>query len=145
MSSYLLDTNHVSPLVTGGHPLCRQFFQRLRGGDNFGISIPVIAEFLFGIGMTPKAVQNLQEWERLRPLVRLYIPNEQDAVSGAELQVKLRKRGRQIGTVDALIAAVALRYNLILLTTDRDFQAVPNLAQRTGCKVNSYGPGHHHL
>ncbi|RIK38099.1 MAG: hypothetical protein DCC55_22160 [Chloroflexi bacterium] len=30
-------------------------------------------------------------------------------------------------TVDALIAALALRYELTLLTTDKDFWAVPGL------------------
>lgn len=43
------------------------------------------------------------------------------------LQVVLRQRGRQLATVGALIAAVALRYDLVLLTTDRDFQAIPTL------------------
>ena len=35
----------------------------------------------------------------------------------------------QLETVDALITAVALRYDLTLLTTDRDFNAVPQLKQ----------------
>lgn len=129
MSNYLLDTNHLSPLVTPGHPLRQRFFQRLRAGDNFGISIPVITEFLFGIGLTPRVMQNRQEWERLRALFTVYVPNEKDSISAAELQIALRKRGRQLETVDALIAALALHYELILLTTDRDFQTVPNLIQ----------------
>jgi len=53
--------------------------------------------------------------------------DEADALDAARLQVTLRRRGRQLGTVDALIAAVALRYNLTLLTTDNDFAAVPSL------------------
>jgi len=36
-----------------------------------------------------------------------------------------QRQGRQLATVDALIAAVALRYDLVLLTTDRDFRAIP--------------------
>jgi predicted nucleic acid-binding protein len=34
-----------------------------------------------------------------------------------------------MGTVDAILAAIALRHSLTLLTTDRDFAAVPGLAQ----------------
>ena len=38
-----------------------------------------------------------------------------------------RRQGWQLATIDALIAAIALRYNLILLTTDQDFRAIPGL------------------
>jgi len=56
-----------------------------------------------------------------------YIPDETDAELAAELQVSLRRRGRQLATVDALVSAVTLRYDLTLLTTDQDSQAVPRL------------------
>ena len=67
------------------------------------------------------------EWERLKPLLPCYMPDETDAELAAELQVSLRRRGWQLETVDALIAAVALRYDLTLLTADKDFQTVPKL------------------
>lgn len=129
MADYLLDTNHVSPLVTLSHPLRQRILYRLNDGDNFATCVPVIAETLFGITLLPRATQNLAEWKRLKPLLPCYIPDETDAEFAAELQVSLRSRGRQLETVDALIAAIALRYDLILLTTDKDFQAVPNLSQ----------------
>ncbi|MFD3165831.1 type II toxin-antitoxin system VapC family toxin [Herpetosiphon sp. NSE202] len=55
------------------------------------------------------------------------MPDETDAVHAAEMQIALRRQGRQLATVDALIAALALRYDLVLLTTDKDFDAVPEL------------------
>jgi predicted nucleic acid-binding protein len=58
-----------------------------------------------------------------------YVPDETDAELAAELQVALRRRGRQLETVDALVAAVAIRYGLTLLTTDKDFKAVPDLGR----------------
>ncbi len=127
MSNYLLDTNHVSPLLTPGHPLRLRVLQQMEQGDSFGICIPVITETLFGVGIVPRAAANRVEWERMRALFTYYVPDETDAVSAADLQITLRKRGRQLATIDALIATIALRHNLILLTTDRDFQAVPNL------------------
>ena len=54
---------------------------------------------------------------------------ETDAEFAAQLQISLRKRGWQLETVDALIATIALRYDLTLLTTDRDFEAIPDLQQ----------------
>ncbi len=127
MSDYLLDTNHVAPLVTPGHPLRQRVRQHQGKGDSFAICVPVLTETLFGIGILPRAVQNLAEWARLRPLFPCYIPDETDAELAATLQISLRRQGWQLETVDALIATIALRYNLLLLTTDGDFQAVPNL------------------
>ncbi len=129
MADYLLDTNHLSPLVTLGHPLRQRVLQESDSGSNFAVCVPVIAETLFGIGLLPRAERTLEEWERLKPSFPCYVPDETDAESAAELQIALRRRGWQLATVDAFIAVLALRYDLILLTTDRDFQAVPKLRQ----------------
>ena len=127
MADYLLDTNHASPLVTLSHPLRERVLLRLDADDTFMICVPVITETLFGIGLLPRATQNLAEWKQLRRQLPCIFPDEIDAEFAAELQISLRRRGRQLETVDALIAAVALRYKLVLLTTDNDFVAVPNL------------------
>lgn len=57
----------------------------------------------------------------------IYVIQQQDAEAAAELQTDLRRRGWQLATVDALIAAVALRHNLVLLTTDGDYAVVAGL------------------
>lgn len=129
MANYLLDTNHLSPLVTLTHPLRRYFIQRQQQGDVFTLTVPALAELLFGLGTLPRARQNLAEWERLRAGLTIYDLDRSDAEKAAGLQLSLRRRGRQLETVDALIAAIALRYDLTLLTTDRDFAAIPDLPQ----------------
>lgn len=96
MDKYLLDTNHASALVTPGHPLRLQFLLRLQGGDAFAICVPVVAETLFGIGLLPRAKQNLAEWARLRSSLTCYIPDEADAENAAALQRLLRRQGRQL-------------------------------------------------
>lgn len=127
MANYLLDTNHAAALVTLGHPLRQRFLQQFQAGDTFATTILVVAETLYGIGLLPRATQNLAEWARLRPGLACYIPDESDAENSAALQRSLRRQGWQLETVDAFIAVVALRYDLILLTSDNDFAAVPSL------------------
>ncbi len=51
----------------------------------------------------------------------MLVPETADYISAAELRNKCRRKGVQIGTIDALIAQLALRYKLSLLTTDKDF------------------------
>jgi predicted nucleic acid-binding protein len=45
----------------------------------------------------------------------------------AEVYHGLRKAGRALSQADILRAALALHVNAILLTTDQDFQALPDL------------------
>ena len=130
MAQYLLDTNHVASLVTLGHPLRGRIAQQLEAGDTFAVHILIVAEMLYGIGILPRTQQNLAEWARLKSSFAWYIPDETDAERAAELQIALRRKGWQLETVDAFIAVTALRYDLILLTTDRDFQAVPELLRQ---------------
>lgn len=129
MAAYLLDTNHLSPLVTLGHPLRDRVIEHLRQGDHFGIALPCLIELLYGIALVPRSRQNLEEWQRLEAAFFVYDIHRQDAEKAAALRIQLRRQGWQLETVDAMIAAVALRYDLVLLTTDRDFEAVSGLPQ----------------
>lgn len=131
MSNYLLDTNHLSPLVTLSHPLRQTILYRLQAGDIFSIPAPALAETLFGFRMLPRAKKNIKEWERLEnKFIHIGIDKE-DAEQASKLQVMLRRRGWQLKTVDALIAAIALRYDLTLLTRDKDFNAIPGLRRES--------------
>jgi predicted nucleic acid-binding protein len=130
MANYLLDTNHLSPLVTLDHPLRRRILHSIDAGDRFAICIPVLTETIFGVGILPRAAQNLQELSYIRALTNCYIPDETDAEEAAQLQIQLRRKGRRLEAIDALIATIALRYDLMLLTTDQDFEAIPKLLQQ---------------
>lgn len=129
MTGYLLDTNHISPLVTPAHPLRRRVLSSLQAGDTFSIAAPALTEMLFGISILPRARQNLEEWERLKPSFNYYDIDLQVAEQAAKLQVVLRRQGWQLETVDAIIATVALQNDLILLTTDGDFSSLTDLKQ----------------
>lgn len=110
MTNYLLDTNHLSPLVTIGHPLRQRFLQNINPSNTLAIPSPVITE-----------------WQRLRNRFAFYHIDDVIAEAAAQLQISWRRQGRQLGTIDALIAALALANNLVLLTTDRDFETIPEL------------------
>ena len=127
MATYLLDSNHMSPLVTFNHPLREKIIRRLQAGDVFCIPVPVLTETIFGFSILPRAKKNLKEWNKLESSFTYYDVQKVDAERAAELRLMLRRRGWQLETVDALIAAIALRYDLILLTRDKDFNAIPGL------------------
>ena len=127
MTRYMLDTNHLSPLVTQGHHLRIRVLELQTQGNTFDIAVPALTEFLFGILLTPRVATNLEEWEELQSKFGFLGIGRREAEQAADLQATLRRKGWQLATIDALIATVALRDELILLTTDKDFDAVPNL------------------
>jgi hypothetical protein len=54
----------------------------------------------------------------------LVVPSRDDHVAAAELRTTCRRRGVQIGTIDALLAELCIRHELTMLTTDADFRHV---------------------
>ena len=59
----------------------------------------------------------------------MIVPARDDHIEAAELRNKCRRRGIQVGTIDALIAQLCIRHGLVMLTTDRDFSHIANLTQ----------------
>jgi len=54
--------------------------------------------------------------------IPMLVPDTADHIQAAELRNMSRRKGVQIGTIDALIAQLSLRYQLSLLTSDKDFK-----------------------
>jgi predicted nucleic acid-binding protein len=48
-------------------------------------------------------------------------PDRHDHFEAAQIRNRARRRGTQIGTIDAILAQLCIRHELQLLTTDTDF------------------------
>lgn len=55
-------------------------------------------------------------------------PDRSDHIEAASLRNKCRRKGIQIGTIDALLAALCLRHGLSILTTDADFRRMAEVS-----------------
>ena len=51
-------------------------------------------------------------------------PDRHDHLEAAQLRNRARRRGVQVGTIDAILAQLCIRYELRLLTTDVDFARI---------------------
>ena len=78
----------------------------------------VLQELLQGFS-GPKARDNIVERFAAFAFVE---PDRQDYIDAAEARNICRRRGVQIGTIDALLIQLARRYDLAILTTDNDFK-----------------------
>ena len=88
MNDYIFDANHLSPLVTLGHPLRNQVLTMLEEGQTFVVASVALNEFLFGIGTITRAKQNLQEWELIRSGFDIYEVDEGIAEKSAKLRIR---------------------------------------------------------
>jgi predicted nucleic acid-binding protein len=60
--------------------------------------------------------------ERFRAIA-LVQPDRDDHIAAADIRTRCRANGVQLGTIDALLAALCIRRELTLLSTDLDFAA----------------------
>jgi tRNA(fMet)-specific endonuclease VapC len=124
---YLLDTNHLSDAIGKVSALRDRIRQMRRQGHRFGTCWPALFELEMGMVQTkdPEACRRnlriLMKEVRLRPLDWDLMP-----VFG-RVHVRLKEQGRALSLVDKLLAALAQHENATILSTDSDFQALPDI------------------
>jgi predicted nucleic acid-binding protein len=91
----------------------------LDGADQVFTTGLVLQELLQGFA-GPRARSQLIE--RFAALASLQ-PDRADHIEAADVRNTCRKNGVQIGTIDALLIQLCLRYDLVLLSTDNDFRS----------------------
>jgi len=77
----------------------------------------VLQELLQGFSGAQAQTQIIERFGAL-PLLQ---PDRDDHIGAAALRNSCRQSGVQLGTIDALLAQLAIRHDLTLLTTDKDF------------------------
>lgn len=60
--------------------------------------------------------------------IPLLVPDRDDHIQAADLRNRCRRRGVQIGTIDALLAQLCVRHDLTLLTADKDFRNIAGMS-----------------
>jgi predicted nucleic acid-binding protein len=79
----------------------------------------ILQELLQGVVPERARTQIIEMFTALEYLT----PSREDHVAAAGLRNTLRSAGVQVGTIDALIAHLAIASRHTLLTTDNDFRA----------------------
>jgi predicted nucleic acid-binding protein len=89
----------------------------LENGDPVLTTGLVLQELLQGFS-GPKSREQIIERFSALPLLA---PDRQDHIEASELRNTCRRKGVQVGTIDALLAQLCIRHKLLLLTSDDDF------------------------
>ncbi len=92
----------------------------LERGDLVVTTGIVLQELLQGF-QGPSQAQRIVKEFSLLPVIA---PEIEDHVAAAALRNHCRRRGVQVGTIDALLARLCIRHGLRLLTADKDFEGM---------------------
>ncbi len=104
--------------VSVDEPSVRRLREALLDGESLYTTGLVLQELLQGF-RGPAAREAIVDRFASLPLL---VPDRADHVEAADLRNTCRRRGVQVGTIDALLAQLCIRHGLVMLSTDRDFE-----------------------
>lgn len=124
MVDYLLDTNAVVALLNNETPI-----ENILAIPNMGlISIIAVGELLFGAEKSGRVEANVNRTREFIAQRNVLGCDVETAAWYGRIAQRLRTKGRPIPQNDMWIVAIALRYDLTLLTKDGHFNEVEGLA-----------------
>jgi tRNA(fMet)-specific endonuclease VapC len=127
---YMLDTNTVSYIIKGKSPVARARLAGLESGEAACISSITEAELEYGLARNPNA-KNLRialRWFLSR--MKVLPLGSEEARAYGQLRARQEAAGRPLENMDMLIAAHAIAASAILVSGDKVFSHVPELASR---------------
>ena len=101
-------------------PEVRRLVRALESGETVVITGLILQELLQGFS-GPRDREAILQRLSVLPLLS---PDRRDHIEAAELRNLCRRGGTQIGTIDALLAQLCLRHELVMLSTDADFRHI---------------------
>ena len=127
MPDYLLDCNHLSGAIRKVSRVRERIHRARRAGSRFISCHPVLCELEVGIQQTARPDEARRRLGYLLRHVRLWPLEAETARVYGAVYAELSRQGRVLSQVDMMLAALARQHKLIVLTNDKDFEALPDL------------------
>ena len=124
---YLLDTNICIFLIKKKNPL---LIEKLKKYYNKGIFISslTLAELEYGVENSDHKEKNRLSLIEFLTIFEILNFEQKDTQSYGMIKSDLRKSGKMIGAIDALLAAQSISRNLIFITNNtKEFERINNL------------------
>ena len=122
--SLLVDTSVWSHAFrrdgSSDQPQVRALVHALKTGELVVTTGLILQELLQGFS-GPQVREAILEHFNTLPFL---VPDRTDHIEAADLRNRCRRKGIQVGTIDALLAGLCIRHGLTILTTDADFDRI---------------------
>ena len=122
-----LDTNRIIDLFRGDLEVANQ----LGTAEEVWIPLFALGEIKAGFSGGTQQGRNESLLNRLlaKPTVRVLLPSRETAEVYARLFVQLKRAGTPVPDNDLWLAAMVLEHDLVLITRDRHFDRLPQVAR----------------
>lgn len=121
---YLLDTNIVISLFAED----KHVYTKLKKAREIYLPAIVIGELYYGAYHSTRKDENLKKIDDFKTEVAILSCDEFSAKFYGQIKSQLRKKGAPIPENDLWIAAIAIQYDLILVTRDGHFKYIDGLS-----------------
>lgn len=127
MTGYILDTNHLGLALDKNSSVYQRILAARKAGVRVGTCPPVLCELAVGIEQTSRRDANWKALEVFLKQIRIWPLDVSTAQVYGRLYQELRASGRVLSQVDMMVAAMARRMKLTVLTTDGDYQKIEGI------------------
>src|SRR5947208_6853171 len=127
MAVYLLDTNHVGLAVDQASLVGQRVVEARLAGIRLGTCLPVLCEIEAGLRQVRRKMKYRRDLNHLLLQLRLWPIDLKTARVFGDIYSELRRTGRVLSQVDIMAAYLARQRILKILTTERDFEALPDI------------------
>jgi len=111
---YLLDTNTVSHILSGRSTVARQKMIHAQVSRSVAISVITEAEIRYGVAKKPEATRRNSLAEEFLDAIGILPWDSAAAAAYGTLRAAMEKKGKQLASMDMLIAAQAVAHQAIL-------------------------------
>jgi tRNA(fMet)-specific endonuclease VapC len=124
---FLLDTNHLSAAINPVSPLRDRIAQEHRSGSVFRTIVPVLCELEIGIQDSSHEESYRRHLRHVLKKVKLLALTDETSRGYGAIFRELRRKGIVLSQVDLMVSAVSENHGFTILTSDRDFDAIPQV------------------
>ncbi len=125
---YLLDTNMVSYIVKGRSLAASDQLVTLPSNEVAAVSAITVAEIRYGLAKKPEATALKSLMDSFLASIQVLPWGTDEAEAYGTVRAKLEKKGLTLGNMDMMIASHAIVTRATLVTNDKAFAQVDELA-----------------
>ncbi|HEX8910817.1 MAG TPA: type II toxin-antitoxin system VapC family toxin [Humisphaera sp.] len=126
-AGFLLDTNHLSHALRPVSHAREGILERRAKGIVLGTCVPVLCEVEVGLAHHARRDELRGRLQHLLRHVRVWPIEMETARQYGAVAAELRRKGKALSQVDMMLAALARQMRVALVTTDPDFEALPDI------------------
>ena len=122
-NKFLLDTNIIVAWLSGETNIAG----KIDKAKEIHIPVIVLGELYYGALYSTQVEKNIQQIKNIIVIYNILMIDEETTIAYGNIKAALRKKGKPIPENDIWIAALAMRYELVLITRDKHFKEIESI------------------